>query len=469
MEDADLAFSPVWRLRELLDNRAASSVELTELFLRRIEALNPKLNAFITVTAEEALIAARVADEKLSQGENNMPLLGIPISIKDLELTRGIRTTLGSLIFQGNVPDSDSVVVERVRAGGAVILGKTNTPEFGLQGTTENRLGDPCRNPWDTERTAGGSSGGAGAAVAVGMCAIATGTDGGGSIRNPSSFCGLYGIKPTLVRVPRVGSLGRPSPNLTSQSGPLARCVRDAAMLLQTISGHDPRDPVSLREVPPDFVPRLGNQVRGMRLAWSSDLGYAAIDPEVKSITAQASQVFEELGCTVDEAPLVLDNPVPAFLDIFYTNNYGHLLDDSPDQLTDNARYCLEHGQRVRDADYARALRAVDLMRAQLDDPMENYDLLLTPTMVVTPFPIGRYPDRIGGQEVQPRSGYSPLTRPFNLTGQPAASIPCSFSQEGLPVGLHIVGRRGEEQTVLRASASFELARPWAHNRPPLG
>ena len=471
MEDTDLAFSPVWRLRELLDSQAVSSVELTELFLGRIEALNPKLNAFLTVTAEEALAAARAADEKLSRGDNDSPLLGIPISIKDLELTKGVRTTLGSLIFQETVPDSDSAVVERVRAAGGVILGKTNTPEFGLQGTTENRLGDPCRNPWNPERTAGGSSGGAGAAVAAGMCAIATGTDGGGSIRNPSSFCGLYGIKPTLGRVPRVGGLGRPSPNLTSQSGPLAHCVRDAAMLLQILSGHDSRDPGSLRSVPADFVATLGDRVRGLRLAWSPDLGYAAIDPEVKSITAQAAQVFEELGCIVDEAPIELENPAPAFLDIFYTNNYtsyGHLLDESPDLLTDNARFCLEHGRRLTGADYARALRAVDLMRARLDDLMESYDLLLTPTMAVTPFPIAQYPERIGGQEVQPRSGYSPLTRPFNLTGQPAASIPCGFSEEGLPVGLHIVGRRGEEGTVLRASASFEEARPWAHNRPVL-
>ena len=180
MEDTDLAFSPVWRLRELLDNRAVSSVELTEPFLRRIEAINLQLNAFLTVTAEEALAAARVADEKLSQGKNDMPLVGIPISIKDLELIRGIRTTLGSLIFQETVPDSDSAVVERVRAAGGVILGKTNAPEFGLQETTENRLRDPCRNPWNTERTPGGSSGGGGAAVAAGLCAIATGTDGRG-------------------------------------------------------------------------------------------------------------------------------------------------------------------------------------------------------------------------------------------------------------------------------------------------
>ncbi|MCI0896481.1 MAG: amidase, partial [Chloroflexi bacterium] len=197
MQDADLLYTPVWKLREMLDAQQVSSVELTELFLRRIERLNPQLNAFLTVTGDEALQWARAADEQIRAGAANRPLLGIPISIKDLEATKGIRTTMGSLVFQDTVPEMDSVVAERVRASGAIILGKTNTPEFGLQGTTENRLGEPCRNPWNTERTPGGSSGGAGAAVASGMCPIATGTDGGGSIRNPSSFCGLFGIKPT--------------------------------------------------------------------------------------------------------------------------------------------------------------------------------------------------------------------------------------------------------------------------------
>lgn len=194
MNDVDLAYTPVTQLRYLLDSREVSSLELTELYLRRIETLNPRLNAYLTVTAEEALESARSADRTIAQGQSTPPFLGIPVSIKDLEATKGIRSTMGSLIFKDTVPDINSVVAERVRGSGAVLLGKTNTPEFGLQGITENRLGDACRNPWNTERTSGGSSGGAGAAVAAGLCAIATGTDGGGSIRNPSSFCGLYGI-----------------------------------------------------------------------------------------------------------------------------------------------------------------------------------------------------------------------------------------------------------------------------------
>lgn len=471
MNDIDLAYTPVWQLRQLMDSHQVSSVELTELYLRRIEALNPRLNAYLTVAADQALESARTADRLIAQGVPSAPLLGVPISIKDLEATKGIRTTLGSLVFKDTIPEIDSVIAERVRASGAVILGKTNTPEFGLQGITENRLGDACRNPWNTERTSGGSSGGAGAAVAAGLCAIATGTDGGGSIRNPSSFCGLYGIKPTLGRVPRAGGLGRPSPNLTSQSGPMARSVRDAAMLLQVLAGYDARDQISLRAIPPDFLDGLDQGILGLRIAWSLDLGYAAVDAEVAQITSQAARVFEELGCTVDEPDFRLENPTPPFMDIFYTNNcvsYGHLLAEQADELSDNGRYCLEHGEGITGVDLARALRFVEVMRARLDDLMETYDLLLTPTMAVPPFPIGQLPERIGGQEVHPRAGYTPFTRPFNLSGQPAASVPCGFSSEGLPIGLHVIGRRGDEATVLRASAAFEQARPWAQRRPSI-
>ena len=469
MPDNDLLYAPVYELRRMLDAREVSSTELTELYLRRIEALNPILNAFLTVTGDEALAAAQAADAKLEGGPLGMPLLGIPISIKDLEATRGVRSTMGSLAFQDTVPEIDSVVSERVKASGAVLLGKTNTPEFGLQGTTENRLGEPCRNPWDPTRTPGGSSGGAGAAVAAGMCPVATGTDGGGSIRNPSSFCGLFGIKPTLGRVPRAGGLGRPAPNLTSQSGPIARTVRDAALLLQALAGPDRRDPASMRERPPDFVSGLEAGISGLRIAWSSNLGYAVIDPEVVSITSQAARVFEELGCRVDEPGLALDDPVPPFLNIFYIGNYasyGHLMDECPELLSDNARTCFEHARRLTGTDYARSIRAVDEMRARLDDLMEDYDLLLTPTLAVPAFPVGQPPDRIAGVDVPVRGGFSPMTRPFNLSGQPAASIPCGFSSEGLPIGLQIVGRRGDEVTVLKASAAFERARPWAQRRP---
>ena len=250
----------------------------------------------------------------------------------------------------------------------------------------------------------------------------------------------------------------------------MTRCVRDAAMLLQALAGFDRRDPASMREVPPDFADGLDSGVRGIRMAWSADMGYAAIDPEVVRVTSEAARVFEELGAVVEEPDFALEDPVPAFLDIFYTGNYasyGHLLEECPELLTDNTLFCLEHAQRVTGAGYAGSLRAVDEMKARVDDLMETYDLLLTPTLAVPAFPIGEPPSRIGGVDVNPRGAFSPMTRPFNLTGQPAASVPCGFSEEGLPIGLQIVGRRGDEATVLRASAAFEQARPWAERRPP--
>ena len=469
MNNKDLAFTPASELRRLLDTRQVSSVEVTELFLRRIEEFNPILNAFLTVTGDEAVASAREADERISRGEGEGTLLGIPISIKDLEITKGIRSTMGSLAFKDLVPDQDSATAERVRRSGAIILGKTNTPEFGLSGTTENRLGEACRNPWNTERTSGGSSGGAAAALAAGLCSLATGSDGGGSIRIPSSFCGLFGIKPTLGRVPRYGGVGNPSPNLTSQSGPMARNVRDAAMLLQALAGYDARDPGAMRETPPDFITAVGQGATGLRMAWSTDLGYAAVDPEVARMTAKGAKVFEELGCVVEDTDLSLEHPMDGFLSIFCAGaylSYGKVYEEHKDLLTDYVRENLALGKRTSGADYAKGLLAAHVMQSRIDDLMEKYDLLLTPTMSVPAFPVGQFPQTIDGRDVAPRWGYMPFTPVFNLTGQPAASVPCGFSEDGMPIGLHIVGRRGEEATVLRASAAFEEARPWSHLRP---
>ena len=464
MADGDLAFTPASRLLEMMDAGEVSSVELTEIYLRRIEEFNPRLNAYLTVSADEAMAQAREADAARARGER-APMLGIPTSIKDLEATKGIRSTMGSLVFDGMVPDRDSVLVERVKAAGAVILGKTNTPEFGLLGVTQNRLGDPCCNPWDPTRTSGGSSGGAAAAVIAGLSSVAPGTDGGGSVRLPSSFCGLYGLKPTLGRVPRAGGFGKPSPNLTSQAGPMARTVRDAALLLQVLAGHDSRDPSSLRSATPDYSTGLGQSIQGLRIAWSPDLGYCPVDPQVLEATASAAQMFQEFGCVVEETDFSLDNPLPPFYDIFYSNNFaswGHLLEESPDALTDYGRTFLEHGSHATGVDFARAIAAVEVMKSKLADLLERYDLLMTPTVAVPAFPHGQFPTQIGNHVMEdPRRGFSPYTRPFNVIGSPAASIPCGMSSEGLPIGLHIIGRHEDEATILRASAAFEQARPW--------
>ncbi|MCH7621041.1 MAG: amidase, partial [Chloroflexi bacterium] len=315
--ESDMSFAPATELRQKIAAKEVSIVELTELFYRRIERLNPQLNAYLSLCPDQALAAAKQAQEAVQRGDSLGPLHGIPISIKDLEATQGIPTTMGSTIFQDRVPEVDSVVVERVRRAGAIILGKTNTPEFGQSGTTENLLGDACRNPWNTERTAGGSSGGAAAALASGLCTLATGSDGGGSIRIPASFTGVFGIKPSQGRVPRYGGYGQPAANHFSQSGPMSRTVADTALLLQVLAGPDPRDPTSMREPPPDFSSGLNQGVGGLRMAWSPDLGYAGVDPEVVSITEKAAQVFTELGAKVDEANLTLEDPFSAFFDVF--------------------------------------------------------------------------------------------------------------------------------------------------------
>ncbi len=471
--DEGLAFAPATELRDLIADRQATSVELTELYLSRIEKLDGQLNSYLTLTPESALAQARRADEATARGESLGALHGVPISIKDLELTRGVRTTSGSLVFEDRVPDEDSVVVERVRNAGAVALGKTNTPEFGYRGTTENLLGDPCRNPWNTEYTPGGSSGGAAAALSAGLCAISTGSDGGGSIRIPASFCGLYGIKPTQGRVPRYGGRAAPSvANQISQSGPITRTVRDAAMMLGELAGWDARDARSLREAPGDYLAALDRDVSGLRVAWSSDYGYAPVDSEVVDVCRDAAREFERMGCAVDDPGFALDSPQEHFRVIFASNSYasmGYLLRERADDLTDYFREAMEFAAPLTAADYARAVGGFDVLKAKFDALFERYDLLLSPTMAVPAFPIGEHPAIIGGQPIDdPSFGYIPFTYPINAIGHPAASVPCGFSSDGLPIGLHVVGRKGDEETVLAASAAFERARPWARLRPPV-
>ena len=467
---SELSYMPATELAQAIRTRQVSSVEVTQHFYERIERLDTQLNSYLALCEDQALADARAADEAVARGWALGPLHGIPISIKDLEMTKGIQTTLGSYLFRDRTPEIDSIVVERVKAAGAIVLGKTNTPEFGQSGSTENKVSDPCRNPWNTDRTPGGSSGGAGAALAAGLCTIATGSDGGGSIRIPASFSGVFGIKPTQHRVPRYGGYGRPAANHFSQSGPMSRTVADTALLLQVLAGPDSRDPNSIKETPPDFSAGLGRGVEGMRIAWTPDYGYAAVDPEVAEITARAARVFEELGATVEDAPLNLEDPFDAFFDVFATatyTSYAHLLEEHRDDFSEPGLYSMEHGASVDGATLSRAIQRVDVLGRQMEDFFDTYDLLLSPTMPTPAFEIGRKPSVIGGREVDPMWGFIPFTFPINMTGQTASSVPCGFSSDGLPIGLHIIGPRRSEARVLQASAAFERARPWADKRPP--
>ena len=468
--DENLAFAPASELRALIGDKQVSPVELTALYYDRIDRLDSQLNAYLTLCRDEAMQAARDAEDAVIRGDALGALHGIPISIKDLEMSKGIRSTSGSLPFKDRIPDEDSIVVERVKAAGAIILGKTNTPEFGHRGTTENLLGEPCRNPWNTARTPGGSSGGAAAGLAAGLSAISTGSDGGGSIRIPASFCGLYGIKPTQGRVPRYAGRNAPTVvNQLGQSGPITRTVRDAAILLQELAGWDARDPGSLRDTPGDYLAALDRDISGLRMAWSPDFGYAAVDPEVVDVCGSAARVFEDMGCLVSDGGFTIESPQEPFRVIFASNTYassGYLLHERPDELTDYFREAMEHGATLTAADYARALGAIVGLKAQFDAFFESHDLLLSPTMAVPAFEIEQHPTTIGGQEVDPFFGYLPFTYPINAIGHTAASVPCGFSSDGMPIGLHIVGHMGDEETVLAASAAFERAMPWADERP---
>lgn len=466
-EDRRLAFTPAWELVEMIKSKRLSPVELTAAILRRIEHLNPRLNAYLTLAEEQAMEAARQAEAALTK-QNDLGLLhGLPISIKDLCNTKGIRTTFGSLVYKDFVPDEDDIVVKRLKAAGAIIVGKTNTPEFGFAAVTENKLGDPCRNPWNSERTSGGSSGGAASSVAAGIGPLALGNDGGGSIRIPASFCGVYGIKPTGGRVPF-----DPDPvygllNELPCHGPITRTVRDAALMMNVLSGPDSVDYTCIRTVPPNFLEALNGSRRQLRIAWSSDLGYAVVDPEVKSIAETALHIFEQLGHDVEEAKPATGSPFCAWEVIATSGHYitkGSLLDEQADKLTDYNRSALEFARKLSGAEVARAWGEVLKWRGAMLDFFEKYDLLITPTTAVPAFPIGEKNREFGHGLVD--WAFVPFTAIFNCTGNPAATVPCGFSSDGLPVGLQIVAKLESDIEVLRISAAFENSRPWVDKYP---
>ena len=460
---ADLAFTTVHELTHMTRTRRISPRELVALFLQRIAELNPALNAYLAVNEEEATRAAAEAEAAAMRSDPLPPLFGMPVAVKDLEFTRGLRTTGGSLAYREYIPDEDSVVVERLRNAGAIILGKTNTPEFGSYGQTWNRLSDDCRTPWDPTRTSGGSSGGSAAAVAAGLASFATGTDGAGSIRAPSAFCGVYGFKPSFGRIPMHGGfLGLPPHTC---AGPLTRSVRDAALVLSVLCGHDARDANSLRQPPPDFLAGLSRPVRGLRVAWSPDLGFAHVDTETRNLAEDAAKDLETMGCLLEA-----EDP-PIDIDLFEVADpvrnadkyaaWGHLLRDRPDDLTPYVRSVLERGSRVTGEEYSNSLRELERLDARMADFFERFDVLATPTTPVPAYPVRQPPETINGFDVPHYASTTLLTIPWNLTGQPAASLPCGYTDGGLPVGLQIIGRRGHDAGVLRVSRALEQAKPW--------
>lgn len=473
----EFAWMPAHNLRRMIANKQVSPVEITELALRRIESLNPKLNAFLTTIADLAIDHATDSERAVIRGDKLGPLHGIPISIKDLEGVSGVRQTNGCLVHKDNISESDSLAAERIKAAGAIIIGKTNTSEFGHIGTNENRLGDACRNPWDPNCTSGASSGGAAASVASGITAIAQGSDGGGSIRIPSSFCGIYGLKPSQGRVPRRDTgIGSWHPINFSCVGPMTRDVRDAAILTGVLAGDSTdAEPGTIQSKSPDFETTLEQGVRGLRVGWSSNIGGVPVDPEVVKVAQSAAERFESLGSHVDVVDFRIDDPeivFDTFQAMYRTRAYalhGHLLKDNKDELTEYFIDGMELGEKLKARDLFNAQSRLNRYRAYIANFFTRFDLLLTPTLAVPAFPINSHPETIGGSQVVHRLwGFTPFTYPFNMGGNPAASVPAGFSAKGMPIGLQIIGAFGNDELVLAASYAFEQVKPWANHRPHL-
>ncbi len=466
---------PATEASRLIRTKELSPVELTEAMLERIDRINPRINAFITVTADLARKGAKEAEARAQRGELISPLDGISLSFKDLTPTAGIRTTMGSKFLENNVPTEDSLVAKRMRGAGMVVLGKTNTPAHGYKDMADNLLGPPARNPWKLDRTTGGSSGGAAGAVAAGLGPLAQGGDGAGSIRIPASLSGVVGFKPSYGRVPN----NQPNGNYwaaTVHNGPIARSVRDCAMLLQIMAGPDPIDPLSIDAPPEDYVAACDGNIKGLKVVWSGDLGYAAVDPEVREIAHRAALRFLDLGCVLEERDPRWDNPYQWAKDLWAIKQAAREYERGqlhPEWLEPTLTIQIFDALRFTAIDFDKMLQARSKFYDQARAFFETCDLLLTPTM-----PVGAWsvepgveegPSEIGGRKV----GHNlfdrvPFTFPHNQTGYPAITLPAGFTAEGLPVGLQIVGRWHQDSTVLKAAANFESIEPWTDKRPQL-
>lgn len=468
------------QMAENVRSKELSPVEIIDAVLDRMERLEPVLHAFCTPTPDRARTdAKRIADAVANDDEvGDVP--GVPAPIKDLVVTAGVRTVSGSIAYKDFVSAEDDVVVERLKAHGAVVTGKTNVPEFGYSGVGHNPVFETTRNPWNTDLTPGGSSAGSAVAVATGMAPFAIASDGGGSIRIPAAHCGLYGIKASMGRVPLYpGTKDERYPGVSSWEslehiGPVSRTVADAALMLSVIAGPDSRDRHTLPAPGFDWMECVTGDldVSGLRVAFTLDWGgYAAVDPQVRAVVGQAIQVFaDDLGCSVEEDNPGWDNPYEAFWGLVALESdlrgLRQMVDEYGDRMTPHLVQFITQPWTAED------LTDAVMKRKHVNNKMwrfmQNYDLLLTPTLSVPPFPIHMQgPEKIDGKIVDPFE-WLHFTYPLNMTGQPAATIPAGFTSDRLPVGLQIVGRHLDDPLVLKASAAFEQASPWMDNWPPI-
>ena len=470
MNREDLCFAPASELAAAVAARDLSPVEIVDTVLERIDRLEPRLNAFATLTADRARDAARRAEAGVMSGVPLGALHGVPVTIKDLTNTAGIPTERGSFTTAGVIPAENAPCVDRLAAAGAISLGKTTTSEHGWKGVSQSPLTGITHNPWAHGMSAGASSAGAGAGAAAGYGPLHQGSDGAGSIRMPSHFCGVFGIKPSYGRVPHlpIGNVDQ-----ASHVGPMTRTVRDAALMLHAIAGPHPFDHYSLEAPPADYPALLGEgeRLKGARIAYSPDLGHARVDADVADLVANAVGVFDEFGAEVEETTPAWGPDGPEIGEFFWAThetNFAGYLEEYGDRMDPGLVACIHAGQGYRAEDYI-AMRARKLAYVEaIHRFFTAYDFLLTPAVSVAAFPADRLSPADWPQHEWNWLQWAQFSYPFNMSHNPAASVPCGFTEAGLPVGLQIVGRRLDDLGVLQAAAAFEAARPWAHHRPQL-
>jgi amidase len=466
----EICFLTATEIARLVRTKEISAVEVMEAHLTRINRLNKEVNAIVTLLPERAMDGARTADDILARGLPIGPLHGLPLAHKDLVSTKGVRTTYGSLVYKNFVPDQDALIVERLREAGAIAVGKTNTPEFGAGSQTYNEVFGETLNPYDTTKTCGGSSGGAAVALACRMLPLADGSDMGGSLRNPASFCNVVGFRPSTGRVPTWPNLAAWFP--FSVEGPIARTVDDVALMLSAMAGPDPRSPVSLSEQGASFARPPERDFGGVRIAWSRDLGGVPVDPRITEALENQRGVFENLGCVVEEGEPDYSGADEIFLvwrAWYYELCFGELLEEHRNELKETVVWNIEEGQGLTGPQIGQAERKRAELYHRVRKFMETYEFLVLPVAQVPPFDVKqRYVTEIDGVRMKTYIEWMKSCYYITVTGHPAISVPCGFTSEGLPVGIQIVGRHRDDLGVLQLARAFERATGFWKQRPPV-
>lgn len=470
MDALELCYLSAGELSRMIKNKDVSPVEVVDAHLARIGETDRTLNSFITLLSEQAKAAARRAESEIQAGNYRGPLHGIPVGLKDLFNTGGVRTTSGSRIFDNFIPERDCTVAARFRQAGAILLGKLNMHPFAYGPTGENADYGHMHNPWNPELITGGSSGGSGSATAAGQCTITMGSDTGGSVRIPAALCGIVGLKPTYGLVSRYGLT--PLSWCMDHPGPMTRTVEDTALAMNVIAGHDPNDVASARVEVPDYTTALTGDVRGLRIGIPKEFFESPLDPEVAAAVQQAIRQLEDLGAVTTEVSFPMFQHAQAISGTILMAEaaayHRELLAKDGDKLYPPVRLRLEAGLFITAVDYLKAQQARSVFNLEARQLLNEVDLLIGPTEPVTAPPILAERVQAGNQTIGTTAALTHYTRPYNISGFPAISVPCGFSQAGLPIGLQLAGRPFDELTVLRAAHAYEQATNWRSRRPPI-